>query len=604
MSGLRLALSAAPNLMGDMLDDTRDHWKYGDRMSQEAAYIIIHGPGHEGTRLALREGITSFGRLPSNDVILLGDLVSRHHARILYFDGKASIQDLGSHNGSFVNGDRISTRPLGEGDVVRVGNFKVTLRVGPIDEEVPGFADEATADASQRALERAPDAHTSRPEGQARVVRTESRLSSPPRELDTEQSLPDNLGSREAGRSKLVQEISEAEHDTRLGTLQLLYKITDALAQTNDPRDFTERVLEFTLDRLRAESAVYFRARPNHADPVVAAYINADGRAQSPSVSMSVVRWTVSKSFTVFSRDVHTDVRFSQGGSVALLPEQMSSLVCAPIVAGDQVLGALYLARSLEHPFDETEVDAIEAICHLVALGLERLQLRLRAAEEVLAREALARFHSPDVVERILAEARNEETVLERRPATVLFCDVRGFTRWAEKATLDHVSDFLNTYVEDVSSVVFKHRGTVNKLLGDGIVAVFGAPFSYGNDAQRAVEAALEIRTAVDELLESHSALRALHVRIGVHSGVVLTGTVGSPRRMDYTVLGETVNTAARIQAAAPARSILVSEATHALLEPGLSTRKVRAGQIKGLGDTLELYEVLGDRDALETESG
>lgn len=577
-------------------------------MAQEAAYIIIHGPGHEGTRLALREGITSFGRLPSNDVILLGDLVSRHHARILYFDGKASIQDLGSHNGSYVNGDRISTRPLGEGDVVRVGNFKVTLRVGPIDEEVPGFADEATADASQRALERAPDAHTSRPEGQARVVRAESRLSSPPlsapAEVDTEHSLPDNLGSREAGRSKLVQEISEAEQDPRLGTLQLLYKITDVLAQTNDPRDFTEQVLEFTLDRLRAESAVYFRSRPNHPDPVPAAYINADGGAQAPVVSMSVVRWTVSKSFTVFSRDVHTDVRFSQGNSVALLPEQMSSLVCAPIVAGSHSLGALYLARSLERPFDEAEVDAIEAICHLVALGLERLQLRARAAEEILAREALARFHSPDVVERILAEARNDETVLERRAATVLFCDVRGFTRWAEKAALDAVSDFLNTYVEDVSSIVFKHKGTINKLLGDGIVAVFGAPFSYGNDAQRAVEAALEIRSAVDELLESQPALRNLHVRIGVHTGIVLTGTVGSPRRMDYTVLGETVNTAARIQAAAPARSILVSEATRTELEPGLETRKLRAGQIKGLDDTLELYEVLGHRDALETESG
>lgn len=580
----------------------------GPPMTQDAAYIIIQGPGHDGTRLALREGITSFGRLPSNDVILLGDLVSRHHARILYFDGKASIQDLGSHNGSYVNGDRISTRPLGEGDVVRVGNFKVTLRVGPIDEEVPGFTDEATADASHRVPELVHDAHTSRPEGQARVVRAESRLSVPPlaavKEAETDQGLPDNLGSREAGRSRLVQEISEAEQDTRLSTLQLLYRITEVLAETSDPRDFTEQVLEYTLDRLQAHSAVYFRMRPDRADPVQAAYINADGSADSPAISMSVVRWAVSKSFTVFSRDVRSDVRFSEGNSVALLPEQMSSLVCAPILAGSQVLGALYLARSLDRPFDETEVDAIEAICHLVALGLERLQLRQQTAEEVMAREALARFHSPDVVERILAEARNDETILERRSATVLFCDVRGFTRWAEKAPLEVVSDFLNTYVEDISSVVFKHRGTINKLLGDGIVAVFGAPFSYGNDAQRAVEAALEIRTAVDELLETHPTLKTLHVRVGLHSGVVLTGTVGSARRMDYTILGETVNTAARIQAAAPARTILLSEATRALIDPAIQTRKLRSGQTRGQGETLELFEVLGTSDALETESG
>ena len=79
-------------------------------MAEHAAYIVIQGPGHNDTRIALREGITSFGRLPSNDVILLGDLVSRNHARIIFFDGKASLQDLGSHNGSWVNEERIATR--------------------------------------------------------------------------------------------------------------------------------------------------------------------------------------------------------------------------------------------------------------------------------------------------------------------------------------------------------------------------------------------------------------------------------------------------------------------------------------------------------------
>ena len=87
-----------------------------------SAYIIIHGPGHDGTRLQLREGITSFGRLPSNDVILLGDLVSRHHARITYFEGRATLQDLGSHNGTFVNGIRVRNAiPINEGDLIELG---------------------------------------------------------------------------------------------------------------------------------------------------------------------------------------------------------------------------------------------------------------------------------------------------------------------------------------------------------------------------------------------------------------------------------------------------------------------------------------------------
>src|SRR5687768_615750 len=117
-------------------------------MGDRAAYIVIQGPGHDDTRIALREGITSFGRLPSNDVILLGDLVSRHHSRIIFFDGKASIQDLGSHNGSWVNEERVATRALNTGDIVRVGNFLITFHRGQLP-ETAGFGDEATANAPE-----------------------------------------------------------------------------------------------------------------------------------------------------------------------------------------------------------------------------------------------------------------------------------------------------------------------------------------------------------------------------------------------------------------------------------------------------------------------
>ena len=120
----------------------------GDERHQ--AYIVIHGPGHDGTTLPLREGITSFGRLPSNDVILLGDLVSRHHSRITFFEGRATLQDLGSHNGSWVNGERVTSRVLKEGDVARVGNFRVAFHVGVVQPGKNTGYDETTAASSQR----------------------------------------------------------------------------------------------------------------------------------------------------------------------------------------------------------------------------------------------------------------------------------------------------------------------------------------------------------------------------------------------------------------------------------------------------------------------
>ena len=90
------------------------------------AFVVIDGPGYQGTRLPIREGITSLGRLPSNDLILLDDLVSRKHARILYFNGQLAVQDMNSHNGCWVNGEKVSKQAVSHRDLLRVGNFFLT----------------------------------------------------------------------------------------------------------------------------------------------------------------------------------------------------------------------------------------------------------------------------------------------------------------------------------------------------------------------------------------------------------------------------------------------------------------------------------------------
>ena len=557
-------------------------------MSDEA-HLIIQGPGHDHSHLPIREGITSFGRLPSNDVILLGDLVSRHHARIIYFDGKASIQDLGSHNGSWVNGERVSTRGLGEGDVVRIGNFAITFKKGPMEGL---FVGEATAD--QPSLDPGPVAH---PRAPTAIPRPVSATQEEPEEL------PENLASRRSGQSKLVEEIDEVRRaagrpETSAEALHLLYKVTEALVKATEVSEYLDQILLFCLERLRAEHAIYFHVLPGQPDPERMVERSSAGDGPAP-VSMSVVRWTISKTFTVFSRDVAADLRFKQGGSVAFLPESARSLVCAPVAAHGRVFGALYLTRPLEQAFDEAEVDTIEAICHLAAAGVGHLELRGRAVEDGLAREALARFHSPDVVERILSEAEfGKEPVLENRPVSVCFCDVRGFTRFASESDIGFVSAFLNHYVEAMSGVVFAHKGTINKLLGDGIVALFGAPFSYGNDAARAVSAALDMQAAFDRTLERFDQPLPLKLRIGINTGDVLTGTIGSARQMEYTVIGETVNLAARIQAAAPPGSILISHTTRRSIPDNFVTKKLGARQIRGHVEPLEIYEVLGRRSS------
>jgi adenylate cyclase len=555
-------------------------------MGETSAYIVIQGPGHNDTRIALREGITSFGRLPSNDVILLGDLVSRHHARIIYFDGKASIQDLGSHNGSWVNEERVTTRALNPGDAMRVGNFRITFMRGT--PETNEFAQEGTA---------------------SEVI---VKVKNPAPEPDTDDIRPatpvapeppgDDLSVRRAGQSNMVKDVAllaSGERSSPDPALFLLYRVTEALTRAKTVREFLEQVVAFTLERVNAEAAILFRVHPEDPEPARLLAAGPAARKGDPPVSMSVVRWTVAKNFTVYSKDISADLRFRHGQSVMDLNEELRTLVCAPIAIEDRVLGALYMCRSSKKPFQEAEVDLVEAICHLAAAGFERLEIRRKEIEEGVARELLARSHSSDVVERIMREASREKEprhFLEARMATVCFLGIQGFTSVAEQISGEDISDFLSTYLDEMTARIFSHRGTVHSLLGDEIVAVYGAPYSYGNDAARAVIAALDTRTRFDKLVQRRPALGPLRLSVGIATGRLLAGAVGPSRRLDYTVLGEVVRVAARIRALAPPGTVLISASTLPAVSDRFETRLAGRKQLRPRQDAEEVYEVLNPK--------
>src|SRR5262249_48610741 len=149
---------------------------------------------------------------------------------------------------------------------------------------------------------------------------------------------------------------------------------------------------------------------------------------------------------------------------------------------------------------------ALAAIAHLSVVGLERAEVREQAIEEGLAREMLSRFHTPDVVEQILKNTKPGEQpkpFLDGKTATISFCDIQGFTALTERLAVEEVSEFLNTYREQMSDITLKHRGTIDSFSGGSVMSIFGAPFSYGNDAARAVAAALEMRDAFDALVRA-----------------------------------------------------------------------------------------------------
>jgi adenylate cyclase len=185
----------------------------------------------------------------------------------------------------------------------------------------------------------------------------------------------------------------------------------------------------------------------------------------------------------------------------------------------------------------------------------------IEAVARARTRDTFGRFVGEDVVERVLARADGDRLPGERLPATVLFADLRGFTSFAEERDPQEVVDFLNRYLTEMSDVVLDHGGTLVSFLGDGIMAVFGAPVPQDDHADRALEAARA-------MLARRDAYEGFAIGIGLHSGEVMSATVGSPRRLEYTAVGDTTNTASRLQGMTGEAevSLLLSEATRSAL--------------------------------------
>jgi adenylate cyclase len=272
-----------------------------------------------------------------------------------------------------------------------------------------------------------------------------------------------------------------------------------------------------------------------------------------------------------------------------------TTALCVPVTRGTETKAFIYLERAVppRHPFCPDDLKLIEAVSHMVALTIERPTLSERINEEQKLKALLQGYLTPSRVDELLQNYLRTGRLpgLAEQQATVLFADIADSTKMAERLGARLFGESLQRYYEDMTRIVSNHQGFLEKYLGDGVMAVFGMADGNTTPEHCAVRAGL----AMLSFVENHYDFRADNIKIGVgiNTGPVVAGYVRTHGRVDFTILGDTVNVAHGLQSLARPNRLLIGPATFEQVAPHFSTQDLGTTVLKGREEPLEVHEVI-----------
>lgn len=277
------------------------------------------------------------------------------------------------------------------------------------------------------------------------------------------------------------------------------------------------------------------------------------------------------------------------------------SLLCVPVMYNQKAVGVLSLRHKITKGFDQNQASFYNLVADQIATAVVLFRLYHQMLKEEKQRFLLSRFFSSTVIEKIFGSGGNLRRGGERKNVTILFADLRGFTSMSEGLDQEQVVDILNAYFSFTTPIIFKHNGTLDKLMGDGVLALFGAPLSHKDDPVQALQTAIEMILALKKF-NAHTRSKnwpQLEVSIGISSGEVVAGYIGSEDHLNYTVIGDAVNVAYRIKSLAKPDEILISKAVRDAISGRMpevnglkSLTPLPAQKVKGKEKAIEVYRV------------
>lgn len=530
---------------------------------------------HKAGEYTLSGGVCSIGREPSCTIFFDDQELSRKHALIVGVSGEFTLMDFKSSNGVEVNSRAVEQCRLHNGDLIKMGS------------QMFEFRREVDADEPVKAAGKA-----------ASIVSAggdKSRLF----------TMLDLAGSKPL--STLAEPLPAEAHgsgetDDAVQKLLILYQVSKIINSELEVTPLLNKVIDLALEVMKADRGFIMLVDPATGNlvPTVSREMEGMmGKHGPTTISKSIVDESFEKGRPVLTKDALVDPRFVTSGSIQMY--NIRSALCVPLKAKDRTLGVIYVDNRIQsNCFEDDDLKLLTAFGDQAAIALENAKLLATIADETRQRENLSRFLSPDIVEKILAEKGDIGRGGQLVCATILFCDIRGFTSFSEtkRAQPQLVVNILNQYLEAMTACIFDHGGTLDKYLGDGILAIFGAPFKPEDAPFRAVSAAMAMQIAMDRLckqwLETDNI--TLMMGVGINTGEVVAGSIGSPMRMDYTVIGDAVNTASRICSLAQGREILITEATYSAVQERIEVRDPMQVKVKGKTEPIVVHKVVRAR--------
>jgi adenylate cyclase len=507
----------------------------------------------------------AIGRELENDLILEDPRVSRRHA-ILRLDGEQFLLcDLGSGNGTYVNEQRVSAHtqvPLCEGDVVKMGACSMTVTRGEATRR------EIVEDGFRQVAAKMP---------------SELLSLSPLTSASDSQDVPALLYRQELEKKGRI--------------LQLFYELSSKLGSLFQLEDVYAQVLDILLQVTPASRVFIFRAdeQERKFEQVAVRLRRSRGAHESESKPLPISK-------TIFAKvanerlSILLDDTLQSFTSESIVINQIRSVMAAPIIGQDELLGIVYAdRRDNQEAFTTDDLDLLNAVAVQTGIAIKTVLNHARMQKQLQARERLERFLPHPAVEAIMRAPEQIKLGGTRQTVTAMFADVRSFTTLSEESDPEMIVTLLNRYFSRVSEIIFNHHGTLDKYIGDGLLAIFGAPYESEEHAQQAVRAAIETQQAMAGFNEElvRDGLPPIAIGIGINTGQAIVGYIGTERRLDYTAIGDTINTAARLESMAQAGQIVASEHTLAFLTKAVQTRSLGTTRLRGKRANLRIAEVL-----------